>query len=62
MPAACFFLAGLNAGMSRNALGALGSEDFAGESPGEAMPAAAGPGASGDPVETVTSGPRVLPA
>ena len=48
--------------LSRNALGALGSEDFAGESPGEAMPAAAGPGASGDPVETVTSGPRVLPA
>lgn len=48
--------------LSRNALGALGSEDFEGESPDSMSPPALGPGIDSDPIEVSQSGPRVLPA
>lgn len=46
----------------RNALGRLGSEDFSGESPDAAGPAALGPGIDSDAIEVADSGARVLPA
>lgn len=48
--------------LARNAIGQLGSEDFAGESPDALVPAAAGAGIDSDPIEVAASGPRVLPA
>jgi hypothetical protein len=48
--------------LSRNALGRLGSEDFAGEAPDALAPAAAGTGIDTDPIEVAAGGPRVLPA
>jgi phage protein D len=48
--------------LSRNALGRLGSEDFAGEAPDALAPAAAGAGIDTDPIEVAAGGPRVLPA
>lgn len=49
--------------LARNALGALGSEDFAGEVPdaGPAIPAL-GPGADTDTVRVAAGGARVMPA
>lgn len=48
--------------LARNALGALGTEDFEGEMPDAAAPAAAGAGADADAIEVAAEGPRVLPA
>jgi phage protein D len=48
--------------LARNALGQLGTEDFAGESPDALAPPAAGPGLDSDVIEVTAGGPRVLPA
>lgn len=48
--------------LARNALGKLGSEDFTGEQPDSATPAAAGPGIDDDAIEVAAGGPQVLPA
>lgn len=48
--------------LARNALGQLGTEDFAGEAPDGTAPAAAGPGIDADSIEVAAAGPRVLPA
>jgi len=48
--------------LARNALGALGTEDFEGESPDAVAPAATGADADTDPIEVTAGGPRVLPA
>jgi uncharacterized protein len=46
----------------RNAVGALGTEDFEGEHPDSLSPPAMGPGVDTDTVRVAEGGPRVLPA
>lgn len=48
--------------LARNALGQLGTEDFAGEHPDAIAPPALGPGVDPDTIEVADGGPRVLPA